>query len=127
LETLNAKIDRRLVQTLFDLLLIIVIHRHRNQGLLLSELGGHLLGAEHAQAGTKRISSLLHSRDWDAKAVDEYLWQQADQAIDHRLDPHDDVYVIWDESVIEKAEMPKPQNEKKSSASCGIWLGVGGG
>lgn len=109
LETLNAKIDRRLVQTFLDLLLVIVIHRHRNQGLLLSELGGHLLGAEQAPAGTKRISSLLHSPDWDAKEVDDYLWQQADQAIDHRLDPHDDVYVIWDESVIEKPESLKAE------------------
>ena len=39
--------DRRLVQTFLDLLLVIIMHRHRNQGLL-SELGGHLMGA-HAR------------------------------------------------------------------------------
>jgi Transposase DDE domain len=106
---LNAHMDRRLVHTLLDLLVVMVMHRHRHQGLLLSELGGYLLGAEHAPAGTKRISNLLHSRAWQAKAVEDYLWQQADRAIDQRLHPQDDVYVIWDESVIEKPESLKAE------------------
>jgi hypothetical protein len=101
--------DRRLVQTLLDLLPVIVMHRHRNHGLLLSELGGFLLGAEHAPAGTKRISNLLHSRGWNSQVVDDYLWQQADQAIDQRLHPQEEVYVIWDESVIEKPESLKAE------------------
>ena len=106
---LNAMMDRRLVQTFLDLLQVIVMHRHRNQGLLLSELGGILLGAGHAPAGTKRISNLLHSAGWSSKVVEDYLWQQADQAIDRRLHPQDDVYVIWDESVIEKPESLKAE------------------
>jgi hypothetical protein len=106
---LAVKMDRRLVQTFFDLLLVIVMHRHRNQGLLLSELGGFLLGAGRAPAGTKRISNLLHSQDWNSKAVEDYLWQQADQAIDQRLSPREDVFVIWDESVIEKPESLKAE------------------
>jgi len=61
LQRLHAQMDRRLVHTFLDLLPVIVMHRHRNQGLLLSELGGFLLGAEHAPAGTKRISNLLRS------------------------------------------------------------------
>ena len=109
LRGLAGKMDRRLVQTFLDLLLVIVIHRHRNQGLLLSELGGYLLGGEHAPAGTKRISNLLHSTKWEAKEVEDYLWQQADQAIDQRLNPREDVYVIWDESVIEKPESLKAE------------------
>lgn len=109
LRELASKMDRRLVQTFLDLLLVIIIHRHRNQGLLLSELGGYLLGGEHAPAGTKRISNLLHSEKWEAKAVENYLWQQADQAIDQRLNPQTDVYVIWDESVIEKPESLKAE------------------
>jgi hypothetical protein len=91
LADLHAHKDRRLVQTFLDLLLVIVMHRHRNQGLLLSELGGVLLGAGHAPAGTKRIRNLLHSPAWEAKIVDDYLWQQADLAIEQRLHPHDDV------------------------------------
>ncbi|HEY6074531.1 MAG TPA: hypothetical protein VIV15_14370 [Anaerolineales bacterium] len=101
--------DRRLVHTFLDLLQVIVMHRHRNQGLLLSELGGYVLGAEHAPAGTKRISNLLHSQGWNWHLVEDYLWQRADQAIDQRLHPQDDVYVIWDESVLEKAESLKAE------------------
>ncbi len=109
LKELAVKMDRRLVQTFFDLLLVIVMHRHRNHGLLLSELGGFLLGAGRAPAGTKRISNLLHSQDWNSKVVEDYLWQQADQAIAQRLSPREDVFVIWDESVIEKPESLKAE------------------
>jgi hypothetical protein len=109
LQALHTHMDRRLVHTLLDLLPVIIMHRHRNHGLLLSELGGFLLGAEHAPAGTKRISNLLRSREWDAQVVEDYLWQQADQAIDQRMHPQEDVYVIWDESVIEKPESLKAE------------------
>jgi hypothetical protein len=104
LHDLHTRLDRRLVNTFLELLLVIVLHRHRNQGLLLSELGGFLLNAEHAPAGTKRISNLLKSKAWKSEEIYAYLWQQADLAIDQRLNPKDDVYVIWDESVIEKPE-----------------------
>ena len=67
--------DWRLVQTFLDLLLVIVIHRHRNQGLLLSKPGSYLMGGEHAPAGTKRISNLLHSLGLAAQMVEDYLWQ----------------------------------------------------
>jgi hypothetical protein len=109
LQNLYRKLDRRLVQTLLDLLIVIVIHRHRNQGLLLSELGGHILDGEHAPAGTKRISNLLGHPGWEARAITEYIWQQADQVLDQRLRPQDDVFVIWDESVIEKPESLQPE------------------
>ena len=46
LEELHTCVDRRLVKTLLDLVLVILMHRHRNNGLLLSELGDHLLGGE---------------------------------------------------------------------------------
>ena len=39
LKQLHGLLDRRLVKTLLDLVLVILIHRHRNNGLLLSELG----------------------------------------------------------------------------------------
>lgn len=104
LQSMNRRMDRRLVKTLFDLMLVIVMHRHRNHGLLLSELGGYLLGEGQAPAGTKRISNLLGSRHWSAREVEDFLWERADQAIDERIGPQEDVYVIWDESVIEKAE-----------------------
>ena len=86
-----------------------MMHRHRNQGLLLSELGGYLLGGERAPAGTKRISNLMRSQGWEGGEIETYLWEQADQAIDQRLNPREDVYVIWDESVLEKPESLKAE------------------
>jgi hypothetical protein len=109
LQNLSRQLDRRLVQTLLNLLLVIVIHRHRNHGLLLSELGGYLLNGEHAPAGTKRIHNLLRHRGWTAQAIDDFLWQQADQAVEQHLETQEEGYVIWDESVIEKAESLKPE------------------
>ena len=43
--------DRRLVKTLLGLVMAIVEHRHRNNGLLLSELGVLLLGARPFKQG----------------------------------------------------------------------------
>ena len=37
LQALHLRMDRRLVQTVLDLLLVMVMHRHRNQSFLLSE------------------------------------------------------------------------------------------
>jgi len=42
LEEVHKKIDRRLVKTLLDLVLVIRMHRNQNNGLLLSELGDQL-------------------------------------------------------------------------------------
>lgn len=106
---LNRLLDRRLVQTVLDLLLVIVIHRHRNHGLVLSELGGHLLGGAHAPAGVKRIANLLHSVRWSGDVVDDFLWRQADQHL-HELHNTDQVaYILWDESVLEKPESLKTE------------------
>ncbi len=109
LAQLHRILDRRLVQTWFDLLVVILIHRHRNQGLLLSELGGHLLGNDRAPAGTKRIASLLHSQRWQAKLMEDYLWEQGDEKVEACMHPQEDTYVIWDESEIEKPESLKPE------------------
>ena len=40
LEQLHGLVDRRIVKTLLDLVMVILINRNRNTGLLLSELGG---------------------------------------------------------------------------------------
>jgi hypothetical protein len=79
---LNEKLDRRLVKTFLGLVMAIVMHRHRNHGLLLSELGSYLLGAEHGRAGTKRISSLVHSSRWDEEILEEFLWQAGRQRVE---------------------------------------------
>ena len=74
LEELHTKVDRRLVKTMLDLVLVILIHRNRNNGLLLSELGDHLLGGERGPAGVKRIASLVHSPRWKSSLIVKYLW-----------------------------------------------------
>jgi hypothetical protein len=78
----KQKLDRRLVNTLLGLVMAILIHRHRNQGLLLSELGGYLLEPGSCQAGAKRISNLLHSQKWEAGMIEEYLWWRATQRVE---------------------------------------------
>lgn len=109
LERLSQQLDRRLVQTFLDLLLVIIIQRHRNQGLLLSELGGQLLGMDRAPAGTKRIAQMIHSRKWQAELLESWLWAQGDQKVEECMHPQDDTYVLWDESEIEKSESLKPE------------------
>lgn len=106
---LGQRLDRRLVQTFFDLMVVILMHRHRNNGLLLSELGGELLGMDRAPAGTKRIAKLLHSKRWGWQVLEDWMWEQGDRKVEECMHPQDDTYVIWDESEIEKAESLKAQ------------------
>src|SRR6266540_1892361 len=101
---LDQKMDRRLVMTFLGVLMAILRHRHRNQGLVLSELGGYLLEPEHCQAGTKRISTLLHSDKWEADLLEDYLWQQATRRVEEIGAHGERALVIWDESVLEKPE-----------------------
>ena len=51
---LDARLDRRLVHTFSLLVEAIIRFRHRQHGLLLSELGAYLLSPDKAPAGTKR-------------------------------------------------------------------------
>jgi hypothetical protein len=101
---LNEKIDRRLVSTLFGLVMAILMHRHRNHGLILSELGGYLLGPERCCAGTKRISNLLHSQKWKAKIINRYLWGQGTARVAELQAADELPLILWDESVLEKPE-----------------------
>ena len=106
---MNKKIDRRLVSTLFGLVMAIIMHRHRNHGLLLSELGGYLLGPERCCAGTKRISNLLHSQKWKAKMINRYLWGQGTARVAELLSADELPLILWDESVLEKSESLKAE------------------
>jgi hypothetical protein len=109
LKRLNEKMDRRLVKTLLGLVMSIVQHRHRNNGLLLSELGGYLQGTEACQAGTKRISNLLHSQKWTAGEIENFHWEQASQRVEELQGQGERPLVIWDESVLEKPESLKAE------------------
>ena len=104
LVAVKQKLDRRLVQTLLGMVMAILIHRHRNQGLLLSELGGYLLEPGQCQAGTKRISNLLHSEKWTAGMIEAYLWQRGSERVEELWVGGERPLVIWDESMLEKSE-----------------------
>ena len=109
LQQLGQRLDRRLVQTFFDLLVVIVMHRDRHQGLLLSELGGQLMGVNRGPAGTKRIANLLHCSGWEAQWLEQWMWEQGDRKVDACRGPQEDPYVIWDESELEKPESLKAE------------------
>ena len=101
---LDDQIDRRLVRTFFLALQAIVRFRHSRSGLLLSELGGHVLSPSKAPAGTKRLSNLLRSPRWSHTLLDRFLWRLADDALDRLEEAGETALAIWDESVLEKPE-----------------------
>ena len=104
LSRLAHQLDIRLVQTARDLVQVILTHRHRAMGLLLSELGGYLLGAAQAPAGTKRISNLLHAAKWSADDINAALWKEATERVQTLKEEGDEVLAVWDGSVWEKPE-----------------------
>ncbi len=104
---LHTVLDRRLIANLLQLIFVILRHRHTATGLLLSELGGHLLSPAQAPAGTKRLSRLLHSERWTSETVLRFLWHIADQRVQTLLAEHETPLVVWDESVLEKPESLK--------------------
>lgn len=77
LRSLDQHLDRRLVVTFLETLQALLIWRHRNLGMLLSELGSYLAPPGHAPAGTKRLSNLLRSPKWHARLLADWLWRQA--------------------------------------------------
>jgi Transposase DDE domain len=107
LTELDKGLDLRLVQTFLATLHVLLEFRHRNNGLLLSELGGYLATPEHAPAGTKRLSNLLHSPNWSSGQIEEYLWQQADARLVELEQRESPALLLWDESVVEKPESIK--------------------
>jgi hypothetical protein len=104
LDELTQVLDVRLVRTALGLLQVMLVLRHNRYGLLLSELGGYLLGPEQAPAGTKRISNLLRSRLWSHGLIDGFLWQMAERRVQALRALVTDTLVVWDESVVEKPE-----------------------
>lgn len=101
---LDEKLDQRLVGTFVRTLQAIVELRHNRYGLLLSELGGYILTPAQAPAGTKRLSNLLRSKRWQHQVIGRFLWQRASGYVDELVELGKTALLIWDESVIEKAE-----------------------
>ena len=103
-EWLDQQVDRRMVRTLFLALVAIVGLRNSRSGLLLSELGAHVLSPAQAPAGTKRLSNLLRSSKWSHSLPERFLWHRADQKLAHLEERGELALAIWDESVLEKPE-----------------------
>lgn len=57
--SLDALMDSRLVRTLEATVVAIIRHRHRQNGLLLSELGEYLAGPDHATHGRTERDGLF--------------------------------------------------------------------
>ena len=104
LANLNQGLDRRLVHTFLETILVLIVHRHRNQGLVLSELGSYLASPSHAPAGTKRLSRLLHSSGWQSNNVEQFLWDEAGKRVDEIAIGGSAPLLVWDESGLEKPE-----------------------
>lgn len=103
-QDLDAQIDKRLVSTFFDLFNIILMFRNRAMGLLLSELGGYIVGFKQAPAGTKRISNLLRSKRWSSELIDAHLFAQAKARIEQLFLQGKRPLMLWDDSRVEKHE-----------------------
>ncbi|WP_018621646.1 transposase [Spirosoma luteum] len=103
-EELTALMDVRLVRTFSQLLITLLRFRHRNNGLLLSELGEHLLSARQAPAGTKRISNLLRCPHWSHTLIQKGIRTKAQTFYDQLHQQGQRVLILWDESVMEKPE-----------------------
>lgn len=103
LVALDEQLDKRLVRTFVKTVEAILLFRHGNCGLLLSELGGYILNPRQAPAGTKRLSNLLRSRKWGYEIIEQYLWQRSSERVKGLKGEGEEVLVVWDESVWEKA------------------------
>ncbi|MEN9612613.1 MAG: hypothetical protein RLZZ628_3427, partial [Bacteroidota bacterium] len=77
LSSLLSLLDKRLVGTFYDLFVSILLNRDSKKGLLLSELGKYICGTVHAPAGTKRISNLIRSKNWNSDVLEKVQLEKA--------------------------------------------------
>jgi hypothetical protein len=103
LRELDRAIDRRLVMTFVGLSMALIIHRHRNEGGWMSQLGSYLV-PENAEAGKKRIQKLLYSQKWNSQMIEDYLWRLGEERVEQGEQAGETLLAIWDESVVEKSE-----------------------
>ena len=103
LRELDRAIDRRLVMTFVGLSMALILHRHRNEGGWMSQLGSYLV-PENAEAGKKRIQKLLYSQKWDSQMIEDYLWRLGEARVEQGEQAGETLLAIWDESVVEKPE-----------------------
>lgn len=106
-EKLDAYLDKRLVQTFLQGIRTIIQARNQAPGLVISELGALLLSGREATAGEKRIHRLLTSEKWDEDLIKVFQWNDAEKRYEELRRAGEQVFVIWDGSVLEKPESQK--------------------
>ena len=104
LEKLESHLDHRLVKTFSSLVVAILAYRNRMNGLLLSELGAYITNGFQPEAGTKRISNLLRSKNWEASLIKDFIFEQACQRAESLAKELRLCLIHWDDSKIEKSE-----------------------
>jgi hypothetical protein len=101
---LDAYIDKRLVQTFLQGIRTIIEARNQATGLVISELGSVLLSGREATAGEKRIHRLLVSDKWSEDLIKVFQWNEAEKRYEELRREGEQIFVIWDGSVIEKSK-----------------------
>jgi hypothetical protein len=101
---LDAYLDKRLVRTLLELMVSLIQLRHREAGVLLSELGVMLLSPQQGPAGNKRISRMLHSPNWGAWLIEHFLERRAHQHVEALEKQGQEALMLHDGSELEKPE-----------------------
>lgn len=101
---LYTKMDVRLVNTFFDAFMAIILHRDKDKGLLLSELGSYITGFAKAPSGTKRLSNLFRSKKWSSEDIEQIHLQNAQAQVTYLETQGHRLLGFIDDSTVEKAE-----------------------
>lgn len=101
---LEEALDKRVVRTFAQTVCAIIRNRDRARTLQLTELGGMLLGPPKAQAGAKRLGTLLRHQEWKSQWIQEELARQAEEALLAWEAQGITPIAAWDGSVLEKHE-----------------------
>lgn len=109
-EGLDAYLDKRLVRTFLEGIRTLIEARTQAPGLTISELGSILLSGRQATAGEKRLHRLLTSKHWNEDLIEIFQWNEAEKRYEELKKEREEVYVIWDESVVEKPESQKAED-----------------
>lgn len=104
---LDAYLDKRLVETFLQSMRTIIEARNQAPGLTISEMGAVLLSGRQAMAGEKRIHRLLTSEKWSEEIIRIFQWNEANDRYEELRREGEQVYVVWDGSVLEKPESQK--------------------
>lgn len=107
---LDAYVNKQLVETFLQSIRTIIEARNQSTGLVASELGSILLSGRQATAGEKRIHRLLSSEKWSEELIRVFQWNKAQERYEELKREGEEVFVIWDESVIEKPESQKAED-----------------